>query len=203
MINNKSRWTFFSVGTLLATIMVACTNHVEPDRSLPSSHIAESEQVVIPAEIDLPANSPNGNSRVATYFARGVQKYKARGKEGTNPVLYDWVFVAPEADLYDATNTKVGTHFAGPSWQIAGTNALLVGQAYAPPRTVNKDPNSIDWLLLMPKSGTVPTGIFQKVNYIQRIVTTGGRAPATPPATATETIDVPYTAMYRFSKMNP
>ena len=114
-------------------------------------------------------------------------------------MAYEWAFVAPEADLYDATNAKVGTHFAGPSWQLAGTNALLVGQAYAPPKTASTDPNSIDWLLLMPKAGTASTGIFQTVKHIQRIATTGGKAPLTPPATATETVDVPYTAVYRLS----
>ena len=62
--------------------------------------------------------------------------------------------------------------------------------------------NSIPWLQLMPKAGKVPTGAFSNVNYIQRIATTGGKAPATAPASATETVDVPYTAVYRFAKKN-
>ncbi len=194
---------FFGISLVLALTMVSCTDHPEPEGDRPSLHLAASEQMVIPAGVDLPPNQPNGNSRVATYFARGVQKYKAREKPGSGPVTYEWVFVAPEADLYDATNAKIGTHFAGPSWQLAGPNALIVAQAYAPPKTASKDANSIDWLLLMPKAGTTPTGIFQEVDYIQRIATTGGKAPATPPASATETVDVPYTAVYRFSKINP
>jgi hypothetical protein len=203
MINTNSLWRFMGVSMMLAIPMVSCTDHLEPGSPSPSHHIATSEQVVIPAAIDLPSNSPTGNSRVATYFARGVQKYKAREKAGSNPVAYEWVFVAPEADLYDATNAKVGTHFAGPSWQLAGTNALITGQPYSPSKTASNDPTSIDWLLLMPKAGTVSTGIFQEVDYIQRIATTDGKAPATPPTTATETVDVPYTAVYRFSKINP
>lgn len=200
MIKTKSLWRCFGMGMMLATAMVSCKDSVEPDGSLPARHIAASEQLVVPTAVGLPSG---GTSRVATYFARGVQKYKAREKAGTSPVTYEWAFVAPEADLYDATNVKIGTHFAGPSWQLAGTNGLLVGQAYAPPKTASTDPSSIDWLLLMPKSGTVPTGVFQKVTHIQRIATTGGKAPATPPATATETADVPYTAVYRFSSTNP
>lgn len=203
MVTNQSLYRFFSIGMMLATTMVSCKDSVEPDRSLPSYHLAASEQLVMPTAIDLPLNGPNRNSRVATYFARGVQKYKAREKAGSNPVTYEWGFVAPEADLYDATDAKVGTHFAGPSWQLAGTNALLVGQPYAPPKTASNDLNSIDWLLLMPKTGSAPTGIFQRVTHIQRIATTGGKAPLTPPATATETVDVPYTAVYRFSSLAP
>jgi hypothetical protein len=65
--------------------------------------------------VDVPENLPYGNTRVATYYAVGVQKYKAREKAGSYPLAYEWVFVAPQADLYDATNAKVGTHGAGPS----------------------------------------------------------------------------------------
>lgn len=203
MYKNHSLKNFFGIYLLVATAMVACTDHVDPDVSSPAYQISKSEQIVIPAQIEIPANLPAGNTRVATYFAQGVQKYKAQEKAGSNPITYEWVFVAPEADLYDVTNTKVGTHFAGPSWQLAGTNALIIGQAYSPAKTANRDPNSIDWLLLMTKLGTTPTGIFQDVDYIQRIATTGGKAPTAPPATATETTAVPYTAVYRFSKMNP
>lgn len=203
MTIHQSLKRFVSLIPMLAATMVACTDHLEPDTSLPSHHIAASEQLTIPAQVALPSNVPRGTSRVATYYARGVQKYKAREKADSNPVTYEWVFVAPEADLYDATNANVGTHFAGPSWQLTGSNALIVGQPYSSPKTASQDPNSIDWLLLMPKSGITPTGIFQDVDFIQRIATRGGKAPATPPASATATVDVPYTTVYRFSKINP
>jgi hypothetical protein len=52
----------------------------------------------------------------------------------------------------------------------------------------------------MPKTGTVPTGIFSHVAYIQRIATKGGKAPATLPSAASDTVDVKYTAIYRFTK---
>ncbi|GAB3496515.1 hypothetical protein GCM10027341_15430 [Spirosoma knui] len=203
MIDNKSCWGFFGVAILLAATMAACADHLEPGNPSPSQYIIASEQIIIPVEIAFPTNGATGHSRVATYFAKGVQKYQSRPKTGSNPVTYEWAFVAPEADLYDASNAKVGTHFAGPSWQLTATNNLIVGQAYAPSKTVSKDPDSIDWLLLMTKPGTVPTGIFQGVNHIQRIATTGGKAPANLPTTATETVDVPYTAVYRFSRINP
>lgn len=187
---------------LIAHLLTACSDHLEPEPS-PSSRIHQSDQLLIPATVALPATTPGGTSRVATYYATGVQKYKAQEKPGSSPVTYEWVFVAPEADLYDAKNAKMGTHGAGPFWQLS-TGDFIQGQAYAPPKTApGSDPASIDWLLLMPKSGSAPSGLFQDVDYIQRIATTGGKAPATPPSTPTATADVPYTAVYRFSKINP
>lgn len=191
---------------LTAVVACSCTKDPKsPDFLSPAYHISESEKLVIPAAIDLPSNLPGGNTRVATYFAEGVQKYKAQQKAGSNPVTYEWVFVAPEAILYDATNTKVGTHSAGPTWQLsAPTTDSLYGQQFSPSKSAaSPDPTSIDWLQLMPKTGKIPTGIFANVSYVQRIATTGGKAPATLPVSAEETVDVKYTAVYRFSKKNP
>ena len=173
------------------------------NKNSPAAHIAVSEKLIIPAAIDLPANLPNGNTRVATFYAEGVQKYKAQQIAGSDPVVYQWVFVAPQADLYDATNAKIGTHFAGPTWQLSAMDSIY-GQQYSPPKTApSPDAGSIDWLLLKPKAGTTPTGIFADVSYIQRIATKGGKAPATPPLSANETVDVKYKAVYRFTKINP
>jgi hypothetical protein len=163
-----------------------------------AAHIAASENLEIPAPVSLPA----GSSRVATYYAVGVQKYKARIKAGSDPVAYEWVFVAPLADLYDASNNKVGLHGAGPFWSLSSADSIFA-QHFSPARTApSSDPESIDWLLLMPKNGTTPTGIFAGVDYIQRIATKGGKAPVTPPASLTETADVKYKAVYRFSKQD-
>jgi len=199
---------FFLICALFSAIFIAfsCDKDNDPDSPdflSPAYHISESEKLVIPSAVDLPDNLPGGNTRVATFFAQGVQKYKAQPKAGSNPVTYEWVFVAPQADLYDATNKKAGTHSAGPSWQLSANDSLS-GQAFNPAKTApGSDPNSIDWLLLMPKTGKTPTGIFADVSYIQRIATQGGKAPATVPATANETVDVNYTAIYRFTKKNP
>jgi hypothetical protein len=190
---------------LFSVLVIACTPEKNEivDTSSPAFHIAESEKLVIPDAIKLPDNSPGGNSRVFTFFADGVQKYKAQEIPGSNPVAYQWVFVSPLADLYDASNTKVGSHSAGPAWSISILDSIF-GQTFSPPRFASStDPGSIDWLLLMPKTGKPPTGAFANVSYVQRIDTKGGKAPATAPASATETVDVHYTAIYRFSKINP
>jgi len=197
----------YTVGSLLTVFLAAslisgCKKNQEPDTRSAAFHISEAEKLSLPAAVDLPANAPGGNTRVATFYAVGVQKYKSQQK-ADNPGVFEWVFVAPQADLYDATNNKVGTHSAGPSWQLNGGADSLVGQAFTPPRTApSEDAGSIDWLLLMPKTGKTATGIFANVSYIQRIVTTGGKAPTTAPAEDGLAAEVPYTAIYRFTKIN-
>ena len=187
-----------------STIIVSCNRNKEQivDTNSPAFYIAQGENLIIPDAVKLPDNLPNGNSRVFTFFADGVQKYKAEEIPGSDPVAYQWVFVAPQADLYDATNKKVGTHSQGPDWQLSAADSVF-GQAFSPPRTApGSDPGSIDWLLLMPKTGKAPTGVFANVDYVQRVDTKGGKAPSTPPGSATETANAHYTAIYRFSKRN-
>ncbi len=201
-LNFKSNILFAFV---LLLVIISCKKENQ-DTGSPAYRIAQSEKLVIPAEVDLPVNSPAGNTRLATYYAEGVQKYKAQVKAGSDPVSYEWVFVAPKADLYDANNAKVGTHGAGPYWAISqlqtGTKDSIFAQQFAPARTVTPDAGSIPWLQLRPKEGKNPTGIFAEVTYIQRIATMGGKAPAAAPNAITDTADVFYTAIYRFSKRN-
>ena len=180
----------------------SAVSSLEANGNSPAAHIIATENLTIPAIVSVPENLPNGNTRVATYYAVGVQKYKARIKAGSDPVSYEWVFVAPQADLYDITNAKVGTHGAGPFWSTSPLDSIF-GQQFIPARTApSPDPESIDWLLLMPKVGTTPTGIFADVDYIQRIGTKGGKAPLTPPTSLTQTVDVKYKTVYRFTKIN-
>lgn len=195
---------FILTGVLAVTIMACSKKNDQPENS-PARQIMESEALTIPAAVDLPANLPGGNTRVVTYFADGVQRYKAQLKDGSSPATYEWVLAGPQANLYDITNKKIGTHSTGPTWQLRGsTTDSIYAQQFAPPKSAPApDAGSIDWLLLMPKDGKTPTGIFANVSYIQRIDTKGGKAPATPPASETETTAVPYTAIYRFTMKNP
>ena len=200
-INKYSIGSFLTV-FLAASLLSSCKKNNEPDTRSAGFHISEGEKISIPAAVDLPPNAPGGNTRVATFYAVGVQRYKSQQK-ADNPGVFEWVFVAPQADLYDATNSKVGTHSAGPAWQLNGGADSIAGQAFTPPRTApSADAGSIDWLLLMPKTGKTATGIFANVSYIQRIVTTGGKAPTTAPAEDGLAAEVPYTAIYRFTKIN-
>jgi len=189
------------VRTALAiTVLAGCKKNNDTDYNAPAYRINESEKLVIPPSVDIATQFPGNTSRVLTLFARGVQRYKAQAKAGGTPDTYEWVFVAPQAALYDASNKIVGTHSAGPNWELSPQDSLFA-QHFAPAKTAAAaDANSIDWLLLMPKAGKTPTGIFANVAYIQRIATSGGKAPSVPPVRADETVDVPYTAIYRFTQ---
>ncbi len=202
-LNRKNSYAVHLIFSLAFALsfLYSCKKEKTVDTTAPSYKIAESEKLTIPIEVELPANLPGGNTRTATYYAEGVQKYKAQAKAGSSPIVYEWVFVAPKADLYDATNKKVGTHGAGPYWVLSPVDSIFA-QQFTPVKSVTPDANSIPWLQLMPKAGKVPTGAFSNVNYIQRIATRGGKAPATAPASATDTVDVLYTAVYRFAKKN-
>lgn len=196
----RSLRALFLVPALLSLAFVACEPDNDVHQGSPAQQIEASEGLVLPASIALPDN-PHGYTRVATYYAKGVQMYKAQLKAGTTAV-YEWVLVAPDAKLYDKTNKKVGSHGAGPFWEVSAMDSIFA-QHFAPPRTAPSPvANSVDWLLLMPKAGKTATGIFSNVAYIHRIATQGGKAPATPPANATATTEVKYTAIYRFTKKN-
>jgi hypothetical protein len=205
MRKNQNFLTALGCVPLLAAVLVtACKKEkkTEVPHRLPVHYILESEKLVIPSILELPAHA-NGYTRLATFYATGIQKYKAQQKLGTNPASYEWVFIAPQADLYNASNQKVGTHGAGPFWQLSVADSIFA-QAINPPRVApSPDSTSIDWLLLVPKFGKTPSGLFSEVSYIHRIATRGGRAPVTLPQQANETVDVPYTAIYRFTKKNP
>ena len=56
---------FFAMvfGSLL---LASCSKDEKPDTTSPAYQIAESEKLVIPDAVALPANLPNGNTRVAT-----------------------------------------------------------------------------------------------------------------------------------------
>lgn len=199
----KSLGRLLVLPAFLSLALISCDHdhhQDDNDNRPPAFYIAMSEKISIPEAIQLPANEPAGNSRVATYYATGVQKYKAQLVAGGT--TYQWVLAGPAADLYDVTNRKVGSHSFGPTWQLS-PNDSIYGAHFQPQRTAPApDPSCIDWLLLRTKPGTTPTGKFANVSYIQRIATVGGKAPSTPPSNAMATADVPYKAIYRFTKMN-
>lgn len=195
----------FFTSSLLGALLVAATavsckrENVNRNDYSPAFRIWESEQLSIPPEVDLPANLPNGNQRVLTLYAEGVQQYKAQVKPGSYPVSYEWVFVGPKAVLFDNNNKRRGTHGAGPYWALSEADSII-GQHFTPAKTATPDNSSIPWLLLMPKAGKTASGIFADVAYIQRIATVDGKAPTRLPTSFNDSIDIPYTAVYRFTK---
>lgn len=135
-----------------------------------------------------------GETLVAAVAAKGVQIYECRASK-TDPAAYEWVFVAPEAQLFDERGALVGTHGAGPFWQ-ANDGSKVVGTVKA--RADAPGGNAIPWLLLATKPEG-PPGSWSKVTSVQRVNTAGGVAPTGGCGrdNAGTTARVPYTADYR------
>jgi Protein of unknown function (DUF3455) len=127
--------------------------------------------------------------------ARGVQIYECRERKGV-AAEPEWVFVAPEAELFDKHGRSIGRHGAGPHWQ-AGDGSRIQGTVKA--RAEAPVAGAIPWLLLTAKSAGTE-GSFSQVTSIQRVNTVGGSAPAIgcSRSTAGMSIRVPYTADYYF-----
>ena len=107
--------------------------------------------------------------------ATGVQIYECAASKDQQE-RFEWVFKAPEAELFDRTGRSVGKHYAGPTWESADGSAV-VGQVKA--RDGGPDPSAIPWLLLSAKSNS-GTGVFSQIKSIQRLQTVGGKEPSTP-----------------------
>jgi hypothetical protein len=119
-------------------------------------------------------------------FGRGVQIYTWDGSSWGKPV--------PEATLFDDEGNVVAIHFAGPTWE-SNSGSRVVG-AVVPPQVI-VDPDAIPWLLLKAVSAEGP-GIFADTTFIQRVNTSGGKAPETNGTAVGQVARVPYTADYFF-----
>jgi hypothetical protein len=138
--------------------------------------------------VQVPDNlRPGANESLALVVpARGDQIYECRDSK--------WVFVAPEAELFDAAGKKIGRHYAGPHWEAADGSkvvGVLKQRADAPAA------GAIPWLLLGAKS-IGGEGAFSKVTSIQRVATAGGVAPAGGCSETGTHARIPYTADYYF-----
>lgn len=136
----------------------------------------------VPTDIAVPA----GNKVHFHGFGMGVQIYTWDGSS--------WGRAVPEATLFDGQAGIVAIHFAGPTWE-SNSGSKVVGAVDAPPVTV--DPNAIPWLRLKATQTEGP-GIFADTTYIQRVNTTGGKAPSMNGTFVGQVARVPYTADYFF-----
>jgi hypothetical protein len=157
--------------------------------------LTQAKKPAIPAAIEV----PKGHKFVYQYNAKGVQVYKAQeGKDGK----LEWAFDGPLADLFDGEANKAGIHYYGPAWEASDGSKvvkddgrkLLAADAPNPARDV-------PWLLVPVKAdepGNAKPGRFSRIVYVQRVATSGGRAPKELPKRAGSKIAVPYTATYYF-----
>jgi hypothetical protein len=143
-----------------------------------------SDQSELPPELRLPDAYKRGLESVG----RGVQIYDCADEA--------WTLREPAATLFDKRSEDVvAIHYVGPTWQSIGDGSKVDGAAKARHDAPNPQ-RDIPWLLLEATSTTGP-GLFAEVQFIQRLDTMGGVAPAGP-CTAGQTASVPYQALYVF-----
>ena len=124
--------------------------------------------VDVPEKLRASANE----SLAMVVHAQGAQIYECRAAKA-RAGAYEWVFVAPEAELFDANGAKIGQHFAGPSWASTDGSTIVgtVKERYDAPVA-----DAIPWLLLATKS-VGRQGSFSGITAVQRVNTVGGAAP--------------------------
>jgi hypothetical protein len=159
-----------------------------------STALTQPKKPAIPAAIEVPKR----HKFVDQFHAKGVQVYQAKkGKDGK----LEWAFDGPLADLFDG-EAKAGIHYYGPAWEASDgskvvkddSRELLAADAPNPARDV-------PWLLVPVKADepeNANPGRFSRVVYVQRVATSGGRAPKELPKRVGSKIAVPYTATYYF-----
>jgi hypothetical protein len=166
------------IASSLCIFAVSCSSVRTPERA-----------VNVPDKLKPRANE----SLVHIVPAKGVQIYECRAKSG-EAGGYGWTFVAPVADLFDASGNKIGRHYAGPHWESADGSKIagVVKESASAPRA-----DAIPWLLLITKP-VGPQGTFSNITSIQRVNTVGGIAPKSGCSqyTVGTTARVPYMADY-------
>jgi hypothetical protein len=128
--------------------------------------------------------------------------FEVRGKGdqiytcATEGSRFVWALKGPEAKLFDKDGKVFGRHFIGPSWK-AKDGSLVVGKPIAD--ALAPDGNSVPWLLVKVVSHD-GNGVLSHVTTIQRLNTSGGKAPASgcDETHVGKDVHVPYSADYLF-----
>jgi hypothetical protein len=63
--------------------------------------------------------------------ATGVQIYECNASKDV-PTRFEWVFKAPEADLFDEAGNKIGKHYAGPTSDVNFFGVFMLIQTLLP-----------------------------------------------------------------------
>lgn len=137
---------------------------------------------------------PAGNTLRLRALAKGVQAYTCQPKAGDSSA-WEWAFTGPKAELSDEPGAKIGSHYGGPTWELAD-GSKVVG---AVKEKASSPDGSIPWLLLAAKSSE-GQGKLAGVTFIQRIETRGGTQPrdGCDAGHANESRGQEYTATYLF-----
>ena len=117
--------------------------------------------------------APTGDKPTFILRGIGMHIYECAAKADT-PSKTEWILKTADAQMSNDFGKIVAKHYDGSSWAATDgskTSGTVLGTADAP------DPGrAVSWQLL--KATSSGTGLFGKVKYIQRVATSGGRAPA-------------------------
>lgn len=148
---------------------------------------------------------PDGGGGVLLHAGgNGTQNYICAATTTDAGTTYAWTLVTPDATLSDCHEMVIGHHFASeagaafPEWQtLDGT--YVVGSKHLPTFTPDGGSGSIPWLLLHAVDAG-GAGTLSQTQYIQRLNTDGGNAPADVcnAGSVGTAKNVPYTADYFF-----
>jgi hypothetical protein len=196
----RSAWS-----TRVAALTAACIVVLQP---APRAHAATAPEVPLAIEV------PEGNRVLRIEHAIGTQNYICLPSTMTPPVA--WVLIGPQATLFNKHGRQTMTHFSSPNadetgdplrptWQDSrDTSALWAKKVDESSDPEFVEPDAIPWLLLEIVGRDIGTGGGRDVNnatVLQRVNTSGGKAPATGCTDAAHVgarEDVPYTADYVF-----
>ena len=157
-----------------------------------TASLAQEQSTSIPAAL----NVPEGQTLVMKLTAIGAQIYTCTHSNDTVPSSEEWKWVLkePSALLTDETGKVMGYHSKGPSWRL-NDGSQITGELKQKADSPN---GAIPWLLLQVKSHT-GSGALSQVNWVQRLNTVEGKAPATCDAAYEHaTLSVPYSATYYY-----
>lgn len=190
MKNAAYRWFGRSLGVVAVALASACATDTPMTTPIGKGASAVTDLADGNRLPDLSAcpqlAAPIGSTLLLHAFGIGVQIYHWNGTS--------WGVATPSATIYaDAGGQgEIASHFAGPTWQ-ANSGGSVVGTVA---NRCTPDASSIAWLALTGVANG--PGIFQNVNFIQRLNTVGGNAPSTPGSVIGQEARIPYTADYLF-----
>jgi hypothetical protein len=181
--------------SLFASLTGFSTYSLAGELSNRSNKVENSTTIAIPQQLQL------SSSQALLYHtsAKGVQIYTCQPKENDSQ-KFSWKLKAPEATLYVSIGgnkqVAIGKHYAGPTWEHKDGSKI---QGKIKAKVDAPVANAIPWLLLDVTSHE-GQGTFGKIDYVQRIGTNGGQAPAKgcDPTKKNAEVRVDYTADYYF-----
>ena len=134
-----------------------------------SSTMAPFSQASLPAAVQVPAGHKVAMETVGT----GDITYECRAKKDMASE-FEWVFVGPDAKLWDRKGAQVGRYWGPPAtWENQDGSKVTATQVAVAPAGTGNIP-----LQLVKANPAMGMGAMQGVTYIQRVATQGGVAPA-------------------------